>query len=390
MNVEDSSSEFELDSDSYSDTSRTKLATGARAHFLSLIIGDHPRMNEAVKLVKMLTAPQCCQTCNDGGHSLDEGIKSLSNMVRHYRNHPIPKPDFCERADKAPLTSSCPENRAEVLKNIEARLTGITPTEEGEDGEEGGDGEDGDGIPKFDLRRDGIDLDGSVTLDIDSAVGLAFPLSMINSVIHLDLIPSRGRNMTSSSHINLQRIPVHRLPHFRLGTFGRVAQFELYMILPGLRSRVKGTHVPEAILKAWVNEVLIPAAECIPDQCRIQWSSNWDQEVAKLSAKREGKRTKGVENQEDEAPDDGDMKERQRLWDSRLMESSQKIAPEFIQDFWNAITKLLDEAIAKNHKHLEWFRGYQLFCCSKNLKTIIFERSASLPNLLEKMRRTVP
>jgi hypothetical protein len=143
-------------------------------------------------------------------------------------------------------------------------------------------------------------------------------------------------------------------------------------------------------LKAWFNEVLIPASKCIPHQYRSQWSSNWDQEVAKCSAGREGKRVENRGRIEKEAiPDGDDSKESSDLLHSRQMEVVQVIAPEFIKDFWNGITRRLDEAIAKDHLQLKLFKGYQLFCSGKNWKNTVFEQSGSLANLLEKMRRMV-
>jgi hypothetical protein len=376
--------------ESISDTESEARFTRYMISRVLLTVVNHARTTEAKRLVDLLIESQTCEHCRNG-RIVDEGAKSLYEMVSHFEKYPIPNPDFCTKVDKQPLSFSLPEDRAEILKHLEVRLTGLSNDSSTD--------KDGDtSTPKFDLhigdkccQESSLQtLNTSVSLDIDSAICLGFPLSMIKCAINLTTIPSRGRNMGSSAHVNLHGTPVHRLPHFRLGTFGNEVQFELFMMLPELHSHVKSTYVPDAVLKAWFNEVLIPASKCIPHQYRSQWSSNWDQEVAKCSAGREGKRVRDRGRIEKEAiPDDDDSKEISDLLHSRQMEVVQVVAPEFVKNFWNGITRRLDEAIAKDHSQLKLFKGYQLFCSDKNWKNTVFEQSGSLANLLEKMRRMV-
>jgi len=83
-------------------------------------------------------------------------------------------------------------------------------------------------------------------------------------------------------------------------------------------------------LKAWVNEVVIPASEeAIPWRNPSQWSSNWDQELAKASASREGKRTS---RGNPKVPLDDD-EEDDLLWDAKLMNLTHPIDRKYIKPF---------------------------------------------------------
>src|SRR5437762_117826 len=119
-----------------------------------------------------------CPQCT--GHMIDkDAAKSVRQMVDHFEKYPIPDPDFTKGVDTQPLTSSSPETREKVLENIEARLTGLTPDEDGDAN-----------MPKLDLHIDNLcspylprTFDRMVSLDIDSGLTNGFPLHMIHSNI---------------------------------------------------------------------------------------------------------------------------------------------------------------------------------------------------------------
>jgi hypothetical protein len=73
---------------------------------------------------------------------------------------------------------------------------------------------------------------GRLTVDIDSVLSLFTDLSMINCTIDIAMVWNPWRNLESSVHIAHRGIPLHRIPHFHLGRFGRDLDFDLYMFVP--------------------------------------------------------------------------------------------------------------------------------------------------------------
>jgi len=345
----------------------------------------------------------------DDSRGLSGGM-SLSGMVDLFARHPIPDPDFCEKISKT-LTCSALEDRENVYTNMNVRLTGIEDDDTETDSESESESDYlrllsavQNETPKFNLYDgDLLDLETppsiSVSLDIDSLIGFGFPLSLIKTTIFLDTIPSRGRNLSSPLHgivmgINEMAVDVHRIPQFRLGYFGTLeTKSDLFILLPKLYETVKSNQVPKAVIKAWVNDVLIPTAtEVLPNDDRYQWSTTYEQEILKLQAKREGVKKVAGSGKETQKLGDGDEEEDfVVLWDSKMMESPNPIAPDLVVKFSQKLEERLNNAIASADENspLRSFEGYRLLSSGKNWKLHIKERSGDFQKLLEKNRKMV-
>lgn len=296
-------------------------------------------------------------------------------MNAYFDRYDIPRPDFCDGIDKIPLTNSDAESRPKVRENLEARLTGLPPGEKDERHQ-----------AKLDVRisdlcsskRGPETLNTTSMSDIDSAVAIDFPLSMIKSDIEINAIPNNARQIDSNLHLPGD---VTKAPSFHLGKAGEGIDLDLWFQLPNYpRSKARynnHTYIKSETMKAWYNEILIPASECIPHPLRSEWSSNYDQELAKCKANQEGKKTdKTNENQGSE-------------WISKQMERYMTLPAKYIKAFWDNVIKLLDAAITSGHTELMKFKGYRLLLTGKNWKTRVFEESGDVRKLFERFRTMV-
>ena len=290
-------------------------------------------------------------------------------MVDHFKKYPIPDPDFTKGVDTQPLTSSSPETQETVLENIEARLVGLAPDEDGDVNP-----------PKFDLRIDDIcspDLPNrTVSLDMDSGITYDFPLNMIRSNISLNMLPSSARQLKSNLHFRIGKTMAHQVPHFHLASAGDGLGFDIFVMLPNhLRFQNKHnnhTYISSETQKAFFNKVMIPASKCLPSELQAQWSSNYDQEKAKCRAKQEGKKVGKMP--------EGEWTE----WESKTMERHQDLPAQYTKKIWEAFHRSLSVAIAEG-KELKHFEGFQLLLTGKNWKHRIFEESGDIRKLLQKI-----
>ena len=342
------------------------------------------------KLRLQLTEDRRCPPCKNGTQAVrTENSWSAGDFLEHCDHHPIPKPDFCHGVTKTPLSSSTAEARPGVCQNLGARLT-ANPANNATDGQN-------DHLPKkLNLHLDDLFNSRSpnkpvtsARVDVDSVVSYGFPLSLLNTTLNINLVPPRAPILSSNQHFYFpgHKTPLHKTPHFRFGTFGEKVPFDLFMFLPNCKDQVKSTYVPYEFLKAWVNEVVIPASkEAIPWQNRSQFSSNWDQELAKAGASREGKRTsrgkRKVALDDDEEDEEDDV-----LWDPKLMNLTHPVDRKYIKPFWDGIRRRLDAFIANDHPQLKYFKGYQFVCSGKNWKTRV--SSPDLPELMDRIREEV-
>jgi len=246
-----------------------------------------------------LTEDRRCPPCKNGTQAIrTENSWLACGFLEHCDHHPIPEPDFCLGVTKTPLTSSTAQAQPSVCQTLGAQLT-ANPANNSTDGQN-------DHPPKklnlhLDDRFNSQSPNKPVTrtstrVDVDSVVSYGFPLSLLNTTVNINLVPPRAPTLSSNQHLYFpgHKTPIHKTPHFRFATFGKKVPFDLFMFLSNCKDHVKGTYVPYEILKAWVNEVVIPAGkEAIPWQIRSQWSSNWDQELAKAGASRAKRRVEG-------------------------------------------------------------------------------------------------
>jgi len=301
-----------------------------------------------------------------------DAAKSVRQMVDHFEKYPISDNDFTKGVDTQPLTSSSPETREKVLENIEARLTGLTPDEDGDAN-----------MPKLDLRIDNLcspylprTFDRTVSLDIDSGLAHGFPLHMIRSDISLNMLPSSARQLKSNLHLRIGKTMVHQVPHFHLASAGDGLHFDIFIMLPNhprfQNKHNNHTYISGETQKAFFNKVMVPASKCLPSEIRSQWSSNYDQEKAKSRAKQEGKKL-------GKTPE-GEWME----WKSKTMERGQDLPAQYTKRFWEAFQRSLNVTIAEG-KELKHFKGFQLLLTGKNWKPRIFEGSGDIRKLLQKM-----
>ena len=309
---------------------------------------------------------------------------SLSETVERWENLPIPAPDFCadriekwsERKvyDRKELSSSG-SDRPRVMRNIAARLSGL------EIGR--ADLEADVKPPRLDIGRDDLphlkDLI-KTSVDIDSAMAIDFPLNMIKVPINLTFILNRGRMIESDMHMEVSRSRgLHQTRHFNIGNFGSSeVRFELYVFIIGEnKEAVSTTHVPDSIIKPWMNEIMLKAAMMtIPHFLRSQWPSNYENELAKSEAIQEVRKLRVFKVDVSEHH----VKRKPRY---------QTLPPEYIQPFWEECMRLLKAAIDAGHPELKHFKDFKLFYHAKNIKDVVYDNSGNLESLHHLMREKV-
>jgi hypothetical protein len=206
---------------------------------------------------------------------------------------------------------------------------------------------------------------GRLTVDIDSVLSLFTDLSKINCTIDIAMVWNPWRNLESSVHIAHRGIPLHRIPHFFLGRFGRDLNFDLYMFVPKAydkNAKVRGGVIPnrvrEETIAAFMDECFLKAVfECIPDAQSNRWPSRYEIQKAKAMAA-------GIE---------GRLYRKSRS--VRHMELSVPLVAKFIPAVWKRCQDHLKREIDRSNAKLTVLEGFQLFINSKGTKDRLFMNS---------------
>ena len=352
----------------------------------------HPKRRSAARLIDLLTGvPQATISTqpNTDHDKAGQVTVSLCETLERWENElPIPDPDFCASSiadpvrrkayDRKVLGSSSSSERPQVLNNIIARLSGLETGSQAL--------KDDAKPPRLDIEKDDLFVQDQhlkdqikTSLDIDSAMSIDFPLNMINVHINLSFVPKRARTIDSSMHIEVSRKRgLNRTRHFYFGYFGSAeTQFELYVLLPegigeSKEARSSSTRVPDCIIKAWMNEIVLKAAKStLPHVLRSQWPTTYENEVAKCEAVQEVQKLRS--HNENEL---GHLRRKPRF---------QVLPREYIGPFWEECMSLLKSAIDAAHPELGYFKDFKLFCHMKNVKDVVYEHSGSLKNLVHTM-----
>ena len=163
---------------------------------------------------------------------------------------------------------------------------------------------------------------------------------------------SRVKNLNSNVHFSIGRKPIHKVSHFHFGVFGSAnTHFDLFILLPTINLGQKSltNHVPNSILKAWADEVVIKAIEkVIPSGLRSQWPSSWDIKLANCEAVQELEKLQPAGEEKQEG--------------SKLRQIYQTLPRRYVSPFWKECRQLLNRAITAEHPELRYFRGFKLFC----------------------------
>jgi hypothetical protein len=218
---------------------------------------------------------------------------------------------------------------------------------------------------------------GSVTVDIDSVLLLFTDLSLIQCTIDISMIWSPWRNLSSSVHITYCSIPVHRIPHFFLGRFGRELQFDLYLLAPRAydkAAKMKYGKIPnrltEETIAAFMDHALLRAIhDCVPPTQSNQWPSRYEIQKAKSLAH-------GME---------GHL--HGRTHQPRHMELTVPLMEQYIPSVWAACVDYLNQEIKNSNPKLSVLEEFRLFACSKNTKDRFF--TETIPELMSTFKHKV-
>ena len=144
---------------------------------------------------------------------------------------------------------------------------------------------------------DPLFAEGEMTFDIDSILALFTDLCVINAPIQFSIMSNSVKNLQNSVHLSCKGIPLHRVPHFYLGTFGHDPHFDLFVMLPALHnSKAKRSnanlhnHVASDIRDAFMTKCLIPSVKEVFDPNERQsWQFDYDiSEANFMSMTKEG------------------------------------------------------------------------------------------------------
>ena len=198
---------------------------------------------------------------------------------------------------------------------------------------------------------------GLLRFDIDSVLALFTDLSMIKSMLRLTIVPLPTKNLQSDVHIIHNRVPLHWIPHFHLGTFGHDPTFDLFIFLPSLYNknckRKKNNlfnHVQEQTISEFMNLCLLPAIkEVLDDDVSQGWDFDYYLNQAKCHAI-------GLE---------GHIHHSQR--DRFRSQTHFDLDSKYIAGVWTNCRRRLKRSMSKKES-LRAFKGFQFFISCKNYK----------------------
>ena len=127
------------------------------------------------------------------------------------------------------------------------------------------------------------------TWDIDSIVSWASCLS-INRGLYVSYNPSVLRNLEGSAHVFHGRVPLHVIPHLRLGSGRLSPQFGVYIFFPNISHSPRATtYLTNKERQMFVDRIVLPAIRhaCPRDVIQHHPQSFEDAESKAYSSQRE-------------------------------------------------------------------------------------------------------
>ena len=130
-------------------------------------------------------------------------------------------------------------------------------------------------IPQLDPHnQQSSSLDLTFTYDIDSFIAKATDLGIAKVGLNIQLCPNQLHNISKNLHlavpipagrdrgdIRFQHVPLHQIPHFRLGTIHSALFLPLYIFFPMLydSSSTTSNFVSNQHIKQWMDHGLLPS-----------------------------------------------------------------------------------------------------------------------------------
>lgn len=129
-------------------------------------------------------------------------------------------------------------------------------------------------IPSLSMRNTSEMFSLSCSYDIDSFIAKAKSLSIAKQGIKVQFCPNPLQNITQNIHLFIpiperlnsgilkyHQIPIHHIPHFRLGTIFSSLHLPLYVFLPGLyqHNSQPNTYLNNKTLQQWMDIGFLPA-----------------------------------------------------------------------------------------------------------------------------------